>query len=36
LKEIPAAERSNNRIQKFGKMGFWDDVPAAQLSDMAK
>jgi acetyl-CoA carboxylase carboxyl transferase subunit alpha len=36
LKEIPAAERSNNRIQKFGKMGFWDEVPAAQLSDMAR
>ena len=28
LKNIPAAERSNARIEKFGKMGFWDETPA--------
>jgi acetyl-CoA carboxylase carboxyl transferase subunit alpha len=27
LKQIPAEERSNARIVKFGKMGFWDEVP---------
>ena len=26
IKEIPAAERINNRIVKFGKMGFWNEV----------
>jgi acetyl-CoA carboxylase carboxyl transferase subunit alpha len=30
LKEIPAEERCNNRIVKFGKMGFWDELPAGQ------
>ena len=25
LKKIPAAERINQRIEKFGKMGFWDE-----------
>ena len=27
LKQVPAEERSNNRIAKFGKMGFWDEAP---------
>lgn len=26
LKQIPAEQRINNRIEKFGKMGFWDEV----------
>ncbi|MGI8952137.1 MAG: acetyl-CoA carboxylase carboxyltransferase subunit alpha [Chitinophagaceae bacterium] len=26
IKSIPAQERINNRIKKFGKMGFWDEV----------
>lgn len=26
LKAIPAEERVKNRIEKFGKMGFWDEV----------
>ncbi|HRC21801.1 MAG TPA: acetyl-CoA carboxylase carboxyltransferase subunit alpha [Chitinophagaceae bacterium] len=26
LKAIPAEERINNRIVKYGKMGFWDEV----------
>jgi acetyl-CoA carboxylase carboxyl transferase subunit alpha len=25
LKEMPAEERINTRIEKFGKMGFWDE-----------
>jgi acetyl-CoA carboxylase carboxyl transferase subunit alpha len=25
LEKIPAQERVNNRIQKFGNMGFWDE-----------
>ena len=25
LKKIPAQERINQRIEKFGKMGFWDE-----------
>jgi len=25
LKKIPAAERVNQRIEKFGKMGFWEE-----------
>ncbi len=27
LKNIPAEQRINNRIDKFTKMGFWDEVP---------
>lgn len=27
LKQLPAEERSKARIAKFGKMGFWDEVP---------
>jgi acetyl-CoA carboxylase carboxyl transferase subunit alpha len=26
LKNVPAEERVNNRIEKFGKMGFWEEV----------
>ena len=26
LKQIPAEERIKNRIEKFGKMGFWEEV----------
>jgi len=28
LREIPAQERITQRIEKFSKMGFWDEVPA--------
>src|SRR6202166_4603762 len=27
LKNIPAEQRINNRIDKFTKMGFWDEIP---------
>ena len=27
LKSIPAEERVNQRIEKFGKMGFWEELP---------
>ena len=30
LKLIPAEERSEQRIQKFGRMGFWDETPLPQ------
>ncbi len=33
LKELPADERSNARIAKFGKMGFWDEVAAEQTAE---
>ena len=26
LKQIPSAERVNQRIEKFGKMGFWEEL----------
>ena len=26
LKQIPAEERVKTRIEKFGKMGFWEEV----------
>lgn len=26
IRQIPPAQRVNNRIEKFGKMGFWDEV----------
>lgn len=26
LKQIPPEQRTNNRIEKFGKMGFWEEV----------
>jgi acetyl-CoA carboxylase carboxyl transferase subunit alpha len=28
LKSIPAEKRVKNRIEKFGKMGFWEDIPS--------
>jgi acetyl-CoA carboxylase carboxyl transferase subunit alpha len=28
LSPIPAQERINKRIEKYGRMGFWDEVPA--------
>lgn len=28
IKQVPAEERVNQRIEKFGKMGFWDELPA--------
>ena len=34
LKTIPEQQRVQNRIEKFGKMGFWDEVPAAPASDV--
>ena len=27
LKQQPVQDRINNRIEKFGKMGFWEEVP---------
>ena len=27
LKQIPPTERVNQRIEKFGKMGFWEELP---------
>jgi len=27
FKNVPVEERINNRIEKFGKMGFWDETP---------
>lgn len=30
LKDIPAQVRINNRIEKFGKMGFWEETAEAQ------
>ncbi len=30
LKSIPAEQRCEDRIEKFGKMGFWDEVEPAQ------
>lgn len=29
LKQIPVEERCEQRIQKFGRMGFWDETPVA-------
>jgi acetyl-CoA carboxylase carboxyl transferase subunit alpha len=26
LKQIPAEERINKRIEKFSKMGFWEEI----------
>ncbi|MGC4036670.1 MAG: acetyl-CoA carboxylase carboxyltransferase subunit alpha [Chitinophagaceae bacterium] len=31
LKNVPADERVNNRIEKFGKMGFWEEVAEDQI-----
>jgi acetyl-CoA carboxylase carboxyl transferase subunit alpha len=30
LKAIPAEERMTQRIEKFGKMGFWEELPDAE------
>jgi acetyl-CoA carboxylase carboxyl transferase subunit alpha len=32
LKKIPAQERINQRIEKFGKMGFWEELTPSQPS----
>lgn len=32
LKQIPAEERINQRIEKFGKMGFWEEVEESRES----
>jgi acetyl-CoA carboxylase carboxyl transferase subunit alpha len=34
LKTIPEQQRVQNRIEKFGKMGFWDEVPAEPQTDV--
>jgi acetyl-CoA carboxylase carboxyl transferase subunit alpha len=34
LKAIPAEQRILNRIEKFGKMGFWDELPAEPQADV--
>jgi acetyl-CoA carboxylase carboxyl transferase subunit alpha len=31
LKQIPAEERISQRIAKFDKMGFWDEVPVPEV-----
>lgn len=33
VKNIPADERTQNRIIKFGKMGFWDEVEEAKTEE---
>jgi len=33
LKSVPPEERINNRIEKFGKMGFWEEVPAGEVNE---
>ncbi len=33
LKAIPEQERINNRITKFGRMGFWDEVEVPALRE---
>lgn len=32
LKQIPTEERINQRIEKFGKMGFWEELASPQTS----
>lgn len=32
LKQIPAQERVKQRIEKFGKMGFWEEGETADQS----
>ncbi|MFZ4769112.1 MAG: acetyl-CoA carboxylase carboxyltransferase subunit alpha [Ferruginibacter sp.] len=34
LQEIPAEERVNKRIEKFGKMGFWEEVAEEKQDTM--
>jgi acetyl-CoA carboxylase carboxyl transferase subunit alpha len=31
LTKIPAEQRINNRIEKFNKMGFWDELPEQSI-----
>jgi acetyl-CoA carboxylase carboxyl transferase subunit alpha len=31
LKTIPTEQRINERIEKFGKMGFWEEIPAENI-----
>jgi acetyl-CoA carboxylase carboxyl transferase subunit alpha len=31
LKKIPAEERIQQRIEKFGKMGFWEEAPLTEI-----
>ncbi len=31
LKKIDPETRINNRIEKFGAMGFWEEIPAAEM-----
>jgi len=33
LKDIPYDQRVNNRIEKFGKMGFWEEVPTTEQAN---
>jgi acetyl-CoA carboxylase carboxyl transferase subunit alpha len=33
LKDIPNEQRVNNRIEKFGRMGFWDEAGTTKPSD---
>jgi acetyl-CoA carboxylase carboxyl transferase subunit alpha len=35
LKEIPAETRVQNRIEKFGKMGFWEETAENDQQDIA-
>jgi len=32
LKRIPVEERIKQRIEKFGKMGFWEELNSVQIS----
>jgi acetyl-CoA carboxylase carboxyl transferase subunit alpha len=29
LKSVPAADRVSQRIEKFGRMGFWEELPVS-------
>jgi acetyl-CoA carboxylase carboxyl transferase subunit alpha len=33
VKNIPSDKRIENRIEKFGKMGFWDEVPVEKQEE---
>jgi acetyl-CoA carboxylase carboxyl transferase subunit alpha len=33
VKSLPSEKRVENRIEKFGKMGFWDEVPQENQED---
>ena len=32
LKQIPVEERVKQRIEKFGKMGFWEELNSGPIS----